>query len=92
MDFLDILQTVTVGGVSLGGIVFAVVSTLKYFGLPTKYAPVANGVTAVAFVSAVTLLDLYPDYTKVFEFVCMTVVVFASASGVHQFSKTKGVE
>jgi hypothetical protein len=39
-------------------------------------------------VVAAKLMELYPQYTQYFVIVATVVMVFLSASGVHQFSKT----
>jgi len=85
---MELLQGIVIGGIAIAPLVVGLVALAKRLGLPDQYAPWANGSLAVLAVIAAKVLELYPQYTEYFTIVATAVMVFLSASGVYQFSRT----
>ena len=89
---MELIEGIVIGGVALAPFVVGLVALAKKLGLPEQYAPWANGALAAAAVMAAKVMELYPQYTEYFVIVATVVMVFLSASGVHQFGKTNTIK
>ncbi len=87
---MEYLEGIMIGGIAIAPLVVALVALAKKLGLPAEYAPYANGGLAVAlWLVATQVVGLNPAVDEVVKVVAAAVVIFLSASGVHQFGKTR---
>ena len=85
---MELIEGIMIGGIALAPLVVGLVALAKKIGLPDEYAPWANGGLVVVAVVGAKMMELYPQYTDYFVLAATAVMVFLSASGVYQFSKT----
>ena len=85
---MEYLEGIMIGGIAIAPLVVALVALAKKIGLPDEYAPYANGGLAVVlWLVATQVVGMNPVVDEVVKVVAAAVVIFLSASGVHQFGK-----
>jgi hypothetical protein len=85
---LSLIADLTIGGVAIAPLIVGLVNLAKRAGLPASYAPYLNGVLAVAGYLLVQYIAAHPDLLQTAQIVAVSVLIFLTASGMHQLGKT----
>jgi hypothetical protein len=81
------MTNLVVGGIVLVPIVVGLVQFLKYMGLPTKYAPLANAILVVLAVILVLVTQAYPEIVEPVSIVLTGLVLFLANCGFYETVK-----
>lgn len=81
------LPELVIGGVALAPIIVIAIELLKKAGMPSEYAPYANGALTVLAYAGVMLLQRNPEYLEPATIAVNLVVAFLTAAGLYHEAK-----
>jgi hypothetical protein len=80
-----------IGGIYIVPIIIGLVELAKTLGMPTQYAPWANGVLSVVFYIVTVVLKQRPDLESTVAVILTAVLLFLVNSGVYNVSAKPAV-
>ena len=72
-----------IGGIALAPVIVALVELAKKLGLPSEYAPLANGALSVVALVVIVLLADNPEWQTLATVVVNALVLFLSGAGLY---------